>query len=317
MENNENGTLDLTTLVKQGEQGVSILPPELLAASLFNTKNKLNSIEVQLPVLNEKIICNNIESLDEVTVKTISGSLQMYIDENIELFWNSITFPETSWVKTIEDFKQLSEADYNTAVYGVMRASFKTLNQSTFICGNQKCSNTDPERKFKFTPTMNMINIDYPQGIFKSPNNDFRRDTFISEIGNLTITYKFDCIGDKLELFRNKSNEEIRQNIRTIRSLISKLETTPIFIDSITITDPSLEQPIVLKNKNEIMIFIHKLNTTSKELVEESNNRFIDYILGFKPTFSAKIPCPHCNQMTDWKDIDLMVEFFLKVSTIY
>lgn len=309
-----NDTMDLTNL-SETNQTVNMLPPELVAANLFNKKNMIGSIETQLPVLNETIVCNPIGSLDEITVKTITGSIQMYIDTNIELFYKCMVFPETSWVKTIEDYKQLTEADHMAAIYGVMSASFKTLNNSSFKCKNEECPNET--KIFKVTPRMDQIKIEYPQGIFDSPNKDFRKDSFISELGNITITYKFDTIGERLEIFKNKSNEEIRNNIQKIRALITKLETVPLFIDSIKIEDTSLEKPIILNNKNEIMIFIHKLNTSSKEIIEASNNKYIDHILGYQPKFSAEIECPHCGTMNSWEDIDLMVEFFLKISTIY
>lgn len=312
----ETNAMDLTNLVKS-EKEVNMLPQELIAANLFNKKNTIGSIETQLPVSNMIVTCNPMGSLDEITVKTITGSIQMYVDANIEVFFSCMRFPEDSWVKNLNDFKQLPEADYMAAVYGVMKASFKTLNNSSFRCKNENCTNPDENNVFKFTPTMNMIQIEYPQGIFDSPNKDFRKDTFVSELGNITITYKFDSIGERIDIFKNKSNEEIRNNIQKIRALVSKIETIPLFVDSITITDESLDKPIVLSTKSEIMIFIHRLNTSSKEIIEASNDKYIDHILGYQPKFSAKIECPHCKQINDWEDIDLMVEFFLKISAIY
>jgi hypothetical protein len=319
--NNENNVqaeelpvMDLTSLNK--EKKTSILPNALRAANFFNDKNSIGAVETQLPVSGIKIVCNPISSIDEITAKTIMGSIQMYMEHNLKLFYGSIIFPEDSYIKTFEEFLTLTEADFKAIVYGVMKASYKTLNQTTFICQNKKCSNPDKDKTFQFTPQINEIVIDYPKGFFESPNNDFRKDSFIATLNNIKIIYKFDSILDRINLFKNKSNQEIRNNIQKINSMVPKVEMIPMFIDSVEIDMG--DEVINLEDDNEIMVFISKLNSTSKEVVETTNNQYIEYILGYSPEFNSKsIECPHCKHQNEWEDIDLMVEFFLKISAIY
>lgn len=309
--------IDMTNITK--EKGtLNILPSSILAANLFNGSNKLGSIEVDLPILNSKAITNPISSVSELEAKTISGSMHVYMEKNLRLFYNFTEFDSALGIDSFEEFcRRLTDTDFQTIVFGSLKSSFKTLQESSFVCTNAKCNNTDPAKVFKFTIETKNIVANFPKAPFVSPSNDHTRDLFIDELNGIKINYKFDSIGDKLKILSTKSNEEIRNNLAKIRTLLPKAELITTYIDSIEIDDVANQKIIKLTSSDEIIVFLSRLNTSAKEVINNSTNTYINHMNSWKPTFSTELECPHCKNKMTWEDIDLIVEFFLKLSTLY
>lgn len=312
-----NNTVDMTN-INNTENKLNILPSAILAANMFNTTNKLGSIEVELPIMNKKVVVNPISSMTELEAKTISGSVHIYMEKNLRMFYDYSEFPAELGINSFETFlEKMTDTDFKLLSYGLLRSSFKTLQESTFMCSNENCTNPDPERLFKFTIQTQNINVNFPREPFVSPSNDHTKDLFIDELGNLKINYKFDCLRDKFSILSSKTNEEIRHNLSTIRTLLPRIELLKLFIDSIEITNPIDGSTIKLNTQDEIVVFLSKLNTSSKELINASTTKYINHLMGWNPKFSTDLICPHCQNKTVWEDIDLIVEFFLKLSTLY
>lgn len=309
--------VDMTNLTG-GESKLNILPSAILAANMFNMTNKLGSIEVELPIMNIKVVVNPISSMSELEAKTISGSIHVYMEKNLRLFYDHTEFPPEAGINSFETFlEKMTDTDFKVIAYALTKASFKTLQESSFICSNEKCSNPDKERIFKFTISTQNLDIHFPRAPFDSPSKDHTKDLFIDEMGNLKINYKFDCLRDKFNILSAKTNEDIRHNLSTIRTLMPRIELIKLFIDSVEITNPQDGTVIKLTSQDEIVVFLSKLNTSSKELINASTTKYINHLMGWTPTFSTDLICPHCKNKTVWEDIDLIVEFFLKLSTVY
>ncbi len=308
--------LDLTNVGVRDEKRVSILPPALLAAKALNKRNNIGVQEVHLPVLNIKVHCSAIANIDEVMIKTISGSMTAYNDANFRLFYKHTEFPAEANINSYEDFlRVLTEADFRTLLFGIMRASFKSLEESRFVCRNEKCPNPDESKVFNYTPTMSSININFPQAPYVSPSQDHTKDLFIADSDIMKINYRFSTIEHKVEIFRTKSNDEIRQNLINHGMMLPKTELTLNYIDSISVTDG--EQTYVCSHPDDIRLFIGSLDVTSREEIEKLNDKFITYIDGWIPTFNTVVKCPHCSKTQNWEDIDIYVEFFRKFTAIF
>jgi hypothetical protein len=308
--------VDLTKLIKKEESKVNILPPALLAAKALNKKNTIGMIEVELPIMNVKVKCNAMSGVDDLTIKTISGSVSAYTDLNFSLIYKHLEFPEGHPVKSFEQFKlYCTEADFRTALFGIMLATFITLEESKFVCKNAKCPNPDPDKIYSLAIKMKDIKIEYQKEHYVSPNSNHTMDIFIAESDKININYKFECIEDKINYFSVKSNEEIRQNILTYGAMIPKNDLTINYIDSITVFAD--DEKFTLQQPGDILLFLNTLNLTSKEEIEKINSKFIQHIDSWIPKFSTKLTCPHCNTSHDWEDIDIYVEFFRKFTNIF
>lgn len=307
--------LDLTNVGVRENKSASILPPALLAAKALNKRNKIGVQEVHLPVLNVKVHCSAIANIDEIMIKTISGSMSAYNDANFRLFYKHTEFPAESNVNSYEDFLKITEADFRTLLFGIMMASFKSLEESRFVCRNEKCPNPDESKVFNYTPTMNSIHIHFPQAPYISPSQDHTKDLFIAETDIMTINYRFSTIQHKVDIFKTKSNDEIRQNLINYGMMLQKTELTINYIDSIVVKDE--EETYKCVNPEDIKLFMGSLDVTSREEIEKLNDRFITYIDGWIPTFKTTVTCPHCSKTQDWEDIDIYVEFFRKFTAIF
>lgn len=307
--------LDLTNVGVRENKSASILPPALLAAKALNKRNKIGVQEVHLPVLNVKVHCSAIANIDEIMIKTISGSMSAYNDANFRLFYKHIEFPAEANINSYEDFLKITEADFRTLLFGIMMASFKSLEESRFVCRNEKCPNPDESKVFNYTPTMNSINIQFPQAPYMSPSQDHTKDLFIAETDIMTINYRFSTIQHKVDIFKTKSNDEIRQNLINYGMMLQKTELIINYIDSIVVKDE--EETYKCVNPEDIKLFIGSLDVTSREEIEKLNDRFITYIDGWIPTFKTTVTCPHCSKTQDWEDIDIYVEFFRKFTAIF
>ena len=308
--------VDLTNIGHKEEKKQSILPPALLAAKALNKKNNLGTIEVHLPVLNVTVKTVAFSGINDTIVKTISGSISSYNDANFRLLYNHIIFPEECNITTYEDFKsKLTEADFRAALFGVMNASFKTLEENKFVCRNEKCPNPDENKVFPFAPKMNQIKIDFPREAYVSPSGDHTLDLFIAETDILKINYKFDAIDTKIKMFQSRTNDEIRNNIINVGTMLPKTDLTINYIDSIEVNDG--EETYKISQPEDIALFIRSLDVTSREEIENLNSKFITHIDGWIPRFSTEITCPHCKTSQTWEDIDIYVEFFRKFTTIF
>ena len=316
--NSQPETLDLSKLNNKTEKAMSILPPALLAAKLMNRRNSLGSIEVHLPVGNYKVMCKSISSIDNSTIKTISGSMHSYTKELMQLFFDACTFPEEAGIYTINDFiSKLCEADFKTITYGIIIASFKNLDTTSQICKNPKCSNPDESKIFTFVPVAKNLKISFPKAPFVSPSGDFTKDLFVYDDEVLTIKYKFDIIGQRYSELSKYTNDEIRNNIMNFNTLLPKEIILPFFVDSVIVKGDEEIATQVITNPVEISMFFSKLDTVSREIFEALNDQYIDHILSWQPVFSMEVECPHCKNKMDWGNIDIFVEFFRKFIAIY
>lgn len=307
---------DMTGLGKKEEKVNSILPPALRAAKALNKKNTIGIKEVTLPVMNVKVKCKAFSNIDDLTAKTISGSMTAYNDANMRLLFNHLEFP---FEITLDRFLySCTEADFRTALYGVMCSSFKKLEENTFQCKNKNCPNPHEHNIWTEQIDMMNINIIIPQAPFISPNNDHTKDLFVAQSGILTINYKFDSLQYKMDLFNSKSNDEIRHNLSTIGMMVPKADLQMNYIDSIIVVDPeNPEEQFIIKEENDIKLFINQLDVTSRDEIESLNARYIDHIDGWIPTFETTVKCPHCETSQKWEDIDIYIEFFRKFTAIF
>lgn len=310
--------MDLTNLGNRSEKVMNILPPALLAAKLLNKRNSLGSVEVHLPVANYKVLCKPIASVDNAEIKTISGSMHIYNNALLKLFFDACVFPPEAGIETVDDFvSKICEADFKTINYGIIKSSFKTLETTSQICQNPKCTNPDESKIFTFQPMAADLEISFPKPPFQSPNHDFTKDLFVYDDDILTIRYKFDIIGQRYQELKKYSNAEIRENLISFGSLLPKELILPFFVDSVVIKGDDTIETQELTNAADIALFFKKLDTTSREIFESINDKYIDHVLSWQPIFSMRIECPHCKNKMDWGNIDIFVEFFRKFIAIY
>lgn len=299
-------------IVTEKKKKTSILSPALRAANTLNRLKKLGEKQIELPISKERLQVKALGSLSEVEAKTLIGNIRTYNLKNMQLFYECCQW-ETP--KSFEEFLKYPRADFITILYGIIISTFSNLGQQRYLCPNETCPNPDKTKTFITRIQTKDLNIDFGKEQYQSHTGDYKTDNIIYDDEVLNIIYKFESMEELLNIFESKSNEEIRTNLTKWQMVVPNNELTPLYIWSLTIKDP--DEDLVLTSPLDISIFLSKLDVTAKEQVEEINRKNIEFFTKFTPKISGHVNCPHCNTQVKEEDIDLMVEFFLKISTIY
>ena len=215
----------------------------------------------------------------------------------------------------MKNFLNYTRADFITILYGIVITTFEKLAEQRYICSNKNCTNPNEDKIYSAQVQTKDLSLIHHDVEYVSHAGDYLKDLLTYNNDYLSLSYKFSTMGELLELLESKSNEELRTNLSKYQMMVPNNELTPLFIHEIKIKDG--DEDIVLKTKQDIFIFLTKLSVGMKEEIENLNRQNVDYFKQWTPTVNGKTKCPHCDHINIVEDIDLMVEFFLKISAIY
>lgn len=318
MSNEFNNSMDAVqapelNINTEKKQTKSILSPALRAAQALNKMKDIGKKLIELPISKDKLTVGAISSLNELEARTIVGNVRTYNTMNMKLFYNACDFGDNP--KTYEEFLNYTRADFITILYGIVITTFEKLAEQRYICSNPACTNPNEDRIYSAQVQTKDLSLIHHDVEYVSHSGDYLKDLITYTNDYLSMSYKFSTMGELLELLESKTNEELRTNLSKYQMMVPNNELTPLFIHEIRIKDEDDE--IVLKTKHDIFIFLTKLSIGTKEEIENINRQNVDYFKQWTPTVNGKTKCPHCDHINVVEDIDLMVEFFLKISTIY
>ena len=292
----------------------SILSPALRAAQALNKMKDIGKKEIELPISKDKLLVGALSSLSEIEAKTIVGNVRTYNSKNMSLFYKACDFGDNP--KTYEEFLNYTRADFITILYGIIITTFEHLAEQRFICSNESCTNPNKDRVYNAQIKTTDLRMVHNENEYVSFTGNYLKDLITYKNDFLSISYKFETMGELLELFESKTNEEIRSNLSNYQMLVPNNELVPIYIHQLAVKVDDTEE-IVLSDKYDITIFLSKLAVSSKEEIEKVNKTNIDFFRQWTPVINGSTRCPHCEKINIVEDIDLMVEFFLKISIIY
>lgn len=301
------------TINTEKKQTKSILSPALRAANALNKMKDIGKKFIELPISKDKLTVGAISSLNELEARTIVGNVRTYNTTNMKLFYNACDFGDNP--RTYEEFLNYTRADFITILYGIVITTFEKLAEQRYICSNKNCTNPNEDKIYSAQVQTKDLSLIHHDVEYVSHAGDYLKDLLTYNNDYLSLSYKFSTMGELLELLESKSNEELRTNLSKYQMMVPNNELTPLFIHEIKIKDG--DEDIVLKTKQDIFIFLTKLSVGMKEEIENLNRQNVDYFKQWTPTVNGKTKCPHCDHVNIVEDIDLMVEFFLKISAIY
>ena len=306
-QNPQNPPSNVINVTKAAQNTLDIRPPAIIAASALNKMRRIGNIEVNLPVLNESVICLGIKSLTDTEIRTLSASIHVYKEEILKAIYEAVEFKPDSVIKTFNDFLKLSYADITMLLFGVLKTSFNTGLHNNYTC--QSCKSD-----FKTNIPMTQVNIIQTKENFKAKISAFE-DTFVDRIDDqIKLVFKFDTIESKMTLLNKMSNEETRNKILEFGTLFTPMEVRLTKLKTILVTVDGAD--FTFNDENEIKTFINQLDLGTREILNERINKTCALVDEYIPKFSVDIKCPHCEHKMVWEDFDPMVEFFHKVSTL-
>ena len=299
----------------------NLLPAAMKAANLMNKKLSIGSIEVETLLTKRKFNITKLSVLDDATIKSLNGGLSMYTDALLKTFYKCVEVADDKPF-TYDDFLDLPEADFTIILYAIFRASFTTLvgGKRTFICTNENCpsptEDKDGNKTFTHDFTCKDLDIKFPNEAYTG--SDPKTHVFKYNREFVDFEFQFPKIGELLELLKKKSNSEVRALLSNGNALATAEELIATTLKRVTLRDDDSET-LVLDTKLDIELFLKALDVTSKEIVYEQIGVAQDEIKKWTPLVVGKTICPYCTDTSVEREenFDLLVEMFLKFSTLY
>lgn len=269
---------------------------------------RIGSIEVHLPVLNESVKCYGVKSLTDVEIKTLAGSIHVYKTAILQAIYQAVEFNPKSSIQSFEDFIKLPYADICMVLFGVLKTSFSTGLHNNYTC--VKCN-----QEFKSNVSMDAVQLNQVKTNYQAKQSIFE-DTFVDTVlDSIQLVFGFDQTTDKIAMLDSMSNDETREKLINFGTLFTPTEVRLTKLKKIIITIED-GQIFTLDDKDSIKTFINQLDIGTREILNDRINKTCGLLDEYVPKFKVDINCPHCKHKMTWEDFDPMVEFFHKISTL-
>ena len=295
-------------------------PAYMDALSALNKLAGVNETEIRLTMLNVSAKVKPISGTDDLLQKTVRSSGIEFIRGFNRLIYNNTTFVGIDF-ESFEDFENnITPPDKRALIYALLAATYTTLPEKRITCPH--CQ----ERGDYHLKPSDMLQED----TFKKPwdikekeceYQDYRVDSEI--IPGVVISYGMPSETDKLNLIRNKNDNELRKNIEDGNSLLNNMDIIALYIKSIFIKGKTKKDNITITSdqiEDGVSVIQQTINGMPadiqiKIIEDEKIGEFMDY----NPDFYMKLICrnDNCNKSFNWFDINPETDFFRKSLSIY
>lgn len=289
---------------------------------VFSKLDRLKNIRKRqafCPVARHRVLVSPLAVQDDLSLKTMISSPDIYDRELSILIFEHCEFPDLATKPKYEDFiDAISHFDKKVLLWAIFDATYKTLGEQDLVC--PKCS-----EKFKETIlARDLVEEDTIKSLWKKSvpfQKDYVEYTYdLNDEGvgiqKFVFNLSIPTIKRHLDILRMIDAAVVKDNINNFGTLMTKTEELALITTSVSIyfdTESSTEET---ENPTEIAELkttreIHKLIGTYipldkvREIVEVFNN---EYGL-LDPDFKKTIICPSCNHEFDFK-VDVEVALF-------
>jgi len=282
------------------EQKINILPDYMTALNAVDQFLTLNNRELILPMLRTSVIASPITNIEDLQIKSFSGSTKNFFITVDKILFKHIEFvDEKIRPNTFEEFLNiLTSDDKNTMLYGVLSASFDTLDKRSMLC--QNCN----EEIIFDVKLDEMVHEDTFKNQWNKPVSviDWRETLDIFGNGQLKITVKYMVESDILKMYEGNSNSKIKKLLEETGKPYSQSELTAATIDKIEIKQAN-DELLILDNYDSIYNFYTKAPIQlQKKIIEKIDTIELEDTM---PVFYQEVQCPKCTTNNTFYMTDL------------
>jgi hypothetical protein len=297
------------------------------SADVFSKLERLKQIRKRqafCPVAKHRVLASPLTVADDLSLKTMISSPDIYDRELSILIFEHCEFPDLATRPEYTDFiEAMSHFDKKVLLWAIFDATYKTLGEQEIVC--PKCS-----EKFKDTILAKELVVeDTIKNLWKKPvpfQKDYVEYTYNigdEEIGidKFVFHLSIPTIKKHLDILRMIDAATVKDNMNNFGTLMSKTEELSLITTSISVyfyADKVNEQEIEkdeavsmeiaeLKTAREV----HKLIGTYipldnvRDIVEVFNNEYGS----LDPDFKKIMVCPSCDHNFEFK-VDMEVALF-------
>ena len=287
---------------------VSVLDSALSALSNIA---KTRTVEIDLPILNCKVLVHPVNGSEELRLRTLKSSGSTFIHSFNQVILDHCKFDGIDF-DDLKDFEDhLTIPDKSILVAALLDATFTTLPERLIKCPN--CGKTDT-----YSPEPSALFHDDTIKKTWEEKEDFRTFEIKSEIvPGVTIVYEMPTETDRSTVVDEKDNAALRDNLEENNQLLNQIEMFCVYIKRMEIQNG--EEIIILEDKLELLIPTIKkmpMELQAKLLDDQTLKQFVDY----NPTFYLDLTCSNalCSKKDfKWDDIQPEQDFFRKTLSVY
>jgi hypothetical protein len=273
---------------------------------------KLRQRMVFLPILGMEILTTPLTVGDDLSLRTMIVSPELYDHEITKLIYNHIEFPKLERKPSYNEFiERLSAFDRQYALWGIFTSTYETFGTQDIKC--PKCDETW-KHEIKIDE---LIQPDFAKKIWRS-EEPFITYTFpidiMIELEGISKFRFITCIPTikrRLDVMKLITPDNIQKNMDRYGSIFSRSEDITLITKAIEIhmqdsSTPDIIDKISDINKSLIQYIPEQI---AKDIIEQYNSEHDKYIPEFKMPFG----CNGCGNEFDYHvniEMTLFQQFF-------
>lgn len=281
---------------------------------------KLKQRQIYCPTSNIRALTTGLTTGDDLTLKTMVASPDLYNRELVNLVFKHSEFPDLEKKPSFEYFiTSMSDFDKRSLLLGIFISTFGTFGKQTITCPN--CKN-------EFNDTINadeLIQDDFAQTLWDKeiPFSQYSLPVEIpmnnEEIEKVVFHTSIPTIKQHFEVMKMVNKDSIKSNFEKFGQMFSKTEELTLVTRSISIhsanntimeeggEQPKVNPPMVLDKVRDIHIALNDFITF--ETINEVVNQFNDEFAKYNPKFRKPYECVECLHRWDFH-IDVETALF-------
>ncbi len=280
--------------------------------NLIAKLEKLKSIRVRqvyCPVAKLRALVSPLTVADDLSLKTMISSPDLYDRELAVLIYNHSEFPDIKGPKPAFDkfIEAVSDFDKKSLLWGIYDSTYSTLGAQQITC---------PKCKYKFENEIKAQELLSEDSIKKVCDKDvsfldYTIDADIDfeseEISKFRFLLCIPSIKKHLDVLKLISVDDMKENFSKFNSIVSKTEELTLITKSIEIYGNKEEPDDIISNIFNIHSIIQSYVTL--DVINNVINRFDEEFSLYNPSFKKPLVCGECKHNFD-VPIDIEIALF-------
>lgn len=273
---------------------------------------KVKQREVPCPIIKSRALTTALMTIDDLALKTIIASPDLYEQELTKLIYRHTTFPDLEKSLTYSGFiENISYIDRKLLIWGIFASTYNTLGNVNIKC--PYCNNefTDEIKAEELLQADSVTPWDKDQ-----PFNEYIYQ--FEYVCNLTNLYKivFDTslptVAQHIAIMNLISADKLKENYNKFGGIFSQAEDVTRVLRSIKVykseNDLEPDHYITMNDIHKIVTSFFPI-TISDYVLEQYSKEFDKYI----PVFKKPYKCSDCGNEFDYiadPEMSLFRQFF-------
>jgi hypothetical protein len=273
---------------------------------------KLRQRMIVLPILGVEAVTTPLTVGDDLTLRTMVVTPELYDQEITKLIYSHIEFPSLPKRPTFSEFlERLSAFDRSYALWGIFICTYETFGVQHIKC--PKC-NEEWDNEIKIEE---LIQPDFVNKIWKNDlpfiqytyNIDI--DLNSEDISKIRFVTCIPTIKKRLDVLKTINSEIIKRNMDRYGGIFSRVDEISLITKSIEVHSPDGSNPEIIEGITNITRALNQYipEQITKKALEIYNGEHDKYVPEFKKQYGCNV-CGHEFNFYVNMEMSLFQQFF-------